>query len=124
MVAAGTVLKSLHPKLFHVTCIAHLLHHWAMKAKSYYQDVDQLIARIKVATVENKTRQAQFAAIGYGYPPQPIITRWGRWINATMYYENDLPEVKALAESFEESGLLVSQVKGSLLGLATQLLKI
>ena len=65
MVAAGTVLKSLYPILFHVTCIAHPLHNCAMKVKSYFQDVDQLIAKIKTATVKNKTRQAQFAAIGY-----------------------------------------------------------
>ena len=124
MVAAGTVLKSLYPKLFHVTCIAHLLHNCAMKVKSYFQDVDQLIARIKAATVKNKTRQAQFAAIGY--PPQPVITRWGSWINAALYYANNLPEVKAIVESFEGSGLLVNQAKGSLQtpGLATQLLKI
>ena len=27
MIAAGITLKSLNPKLFHVTCVAHLLHH-------------------------------------------------------------------------------------------------
>ena len=26
MIAAGVTLKSLYPKLFHVTCVAHLLH--------------------------------------------------------------------------------------------------
>ena len=29
MVAAGITLKSLYPKLFHVTCVAHLLHNCA-----------------------------------------------------------------------------------------------
>jgi len=53
-VAAGNVLKSLYPKLFHVTCVAHLLHNCAMKVKSHFHDVDQLIASIKAATVKNK----------------------------------------------------------------------
>ena len=43
MIAAGTALKSLYPKLFHVTCIVHLLHNCAIKIKSHFEDVDRLI---------------------------------------------------------------------------------
>ena len=80
MIAAGITLKSLYPELFHVTCVAHLLHNCTMKMKSCLEDVDQLIAKIKAVTNKNKTRQAKFSAIGY--PPQPIPTRWGSWLNA------------------------------------------
>ena len=75
MIAAGITLKFLYPKLFHVTCVAHLLHNCAMKIKSHFEDVDQLIAKIKAVTIKNKTRQAKFSAIGY--PPQPVLTKWG-----------------------------------------------
>lgn len=124
MVAAGTILKSLYPKLFHVTCIAHLLHNCAMKVKSQFQDVDQVIAKVKAATVKNKTRQAKFTAIGY--PPQPVVTRWGSWLQAALYYAKHLPEVKTIVEHFEGSGILVTQAKVSLQtpDLAVQLLKI
>ena len=74
MIAAGITLKSLYPNLFHVTCVAHLFHNRAMKIKSYFEDVDQLIAKVKAVTIKNKTRQAKFSAIGY--PPQPVPTRW------------------------------------------------
>ena len=50
MIAAGLTLKSLYPKLFHVTCLAHLLHNCAMKIKSHFEDVDQLIAEVKAVT--------------------------------------------------------------------------
>ena len=73
--AAGITLNSLYPKLFHVTCVAHLLHSCATTIKSHFEDVDQLIAKIKAVTIKNKTRQAKFSAIGY--PPQPVPTRWG-----------------------------------------------
>ena len=71
-----------------------------------------------------KARQAQFAAISY--PPQPFVTRWGSWLNAALYYPNNLPEVKAIVEGFVGSAVLVIQAKGSLetLGVATQLFKI
>ena len=65
MIAAGITLKFLYPKLFHVTCVAHLLHNCAMKIKSHFEDVDQLIAKVNAVTIKNKTRQAKFSAIGY-----------------------------------------------------------
>ena len=56
MIAAGITLKSLCSKLFHVTCVAHLLHNCAMKIKSHFEDVDQLIAKVKAVTIKNETR--------------------------------------------------------------------
>ena len=76
MIAIGITLKSLYPKLFHVTCVAHLLYDFAMKIKSHFEDMDQLIAKVKAVTIKNKTRQAKVSAIGH--PPQPVTTRCGR----------------------------------------------
>ena len=107
MIAVGITLKSLYPKLFHVTCVAHLLHNYcAMKIKSRFKDVDQLIAKIEAVTINNKTRQAKFSAIGY--PPQPVPTRWRNWLNAALYYAKSSPEVKAIVESFLGSRILVT----------------
>ena len=85
MIAAGITLKSLYPKLFHVTCVAHLLHSCAMKSKSHFKNPDQLIAKVKAGTIKNKTRQAKFSSIGY--PPQPIPIRW---LNAALFYAKNL----------------------------------
>ena len=124
VIAAGITLKSLYPKLFHVTCVAHLLHSCAIKIESHFENVDQLIANVKAVTIKNKTGQAKFSAIGY--PPQPVPTRWGSWLNAVLLYAKKLPEVKAIVESFVGSGILVTHAKVSLQksGLAGQLLKI
>ena len=73
MVAAGAILKSLYCKLFHVTSVAHLLRNCATKVKSHFEDVDQLIAKVKSATIKNKTIQAKFPAIGC--VPQRDVTR-------------------------------------------------
>ena len=126
MIAAGITLKSLYPKMFHMMCVAHLLHNCAMKIKSHFEDVDQLIAKVKAVAIKNKSRQAEFSAI-IGYPPQPVPTRWGNWLNdAVLYYAKNLPEMTAIVESFVDSGILVTQAKVSLQksGLACQLLKI
>ena len=65
MIAANIAVKSLYPKLFQVTCVACLLLICAMKIKSHFEDVDQLIAKVKAVTIKNETRQAKFSAIGY-----------------------------------------------------------
>ena len=111
MIAAGITLKSLYPKLLHVTCVTHLLHNCVTKIKSHFEDVDQLIAKVKAVTNKNKTRQAKFSAISY--PPQHVLKRWGSWLNAALYYAKNLPEAKAIVESFVGSGILVTQAKVS-----------
>ena len=95
-----------------------------MKIKSHFEDVDQLIAKVKAVRIKNKTRQAKFSAIDY--PPQTVATRWGSWLNAALYYANNLPEVKTIVESFVGSEILVIQAKVSLQksGLTGQRLKI
>ena len=124
VIAAGITLKSLYSKLFHVTCVAHLLQNCTTKIKSHFEDVDQLITKVKAATTKNKTRQVKFSAIGY--PSQLVPPRWGSWLNAALYYSKNLPKVKAIVESFVGSGILVTQAKVSLQksGLADELLKI
>ena len=43
--ALGAMQKSLIPRLFHVTCVAHFLHEYAMKVKSHL--VELLISKSK-----------------------------------------------------------------------------
>ena len=88
MIAAGITLKSLYPKLFHLTCVAHLFHNCAMEIKSHFEDVDQLIAKVKSVTIKNKTIQAKFSSVGY--PPQPVPARWASWLNAALSYATKL----------------------------------
>ena len=70
MVAAGAIVKSLS------SCerCSILLQNCAMKVKSNFDDVDQQIAKVKLATVKSKTRQSKFATIGCSL--QPVDTRW------------------------------------------------
>ena len=95
MVAAIAILKSKHPKLLDVTSVAHLFHDCAMKVKCHFEDVDQLITKFILATVKSKTRQTKIATIGCR--PQPVVTRWGSWLNAALHNAKNLPEVKKIA---------------------------
>ena len=74
MISAAKTLHLLYPRLFHITCLAHLLHNCAMKVRAHYVNVDNVIAHVKAITVKNKSRRRLFDAIGQ--PPSPILTRW------------------------------------------------
>ena len=64
MVTAGKTLKILFPNLFHVTCIAHFLHNCALRIhKKHFPKIDNLISKVKAATIKNKTRQRLFSHI-------------------------------------------------------------
>ena len=91
-----------------------------MKVKSYFENVDSLIAKVKSAAVKNKIRQVKFATIGCPY--QPVVTRW---LNAALYHAKNLPEMKAIVKVLK-TGILVTQAQVILqtTGVATQLLKI
>lgn len=113
MTAAGRVLKNLFPRLFHVTCIAHLLHNCAERVRNKFNNIDSLIASVKAAVVKSKDRKEMFAEIGY--PPEPVITRWATWLEAAFYYSENLPAVRDIVTSFEGKGKLVSQVKSAVI---------
>ena len=60
-----------------LTCLAYLLHNCAEEVRSKFEDVDDLIAKVKAATVKNPNRLHKFNEIGS--PPQPVLTCWGTW---------------------------------------------
>ena len=113
MISSGLTLKEIYPRLFHVTCISHVLHNCAEKIRSRYKNIDFLISSIKLATVKNRDRHKIFDAVGM--PPQPVITRWGSWLKAAFYYSEKLPDIKKIVNSFKGKGILVFKAKESLL---------
>ena len=101
-----------------------MLHNCAEKVRGAFADVDNLVARVKAATIKNKSKQAQFKHIGS--PPEPIVTRWGTWLKAADYYADNLIEVKKIVNEFEGDGILVKRAKEAVndAGITAILLKI
>ena len=117
-------VKVLYLRLFHVTCLAHMLHNCAEKVCGAFADVDNLVARVKATTIKNKSRQAQFKHIGS--PLEPVVTRWGTWLKATDYFADNVIEVKKIVNEFEGDGIIVKRAKEAVndAGIAASLLKI
>lgn len=88
MVKCGQALNALYSKMIHVTCTAHGLHRVAEEVRNQYESVDRLISNIKKIFRKAPSRLLLFKTIAPGLPlpPAPVITRWGTWINAAIYY--------------------------------------
>ena len=82
-----------------------MMHNCAERVRSYFTDVDYLIARVKAVLVNNKTR-ALFTETS-----EPVVTRWGTWIASAEYYAENIVQVKEIVNSFSANGILVQKAK-------------
>ena len=114
MSLAGKTLKKLYPSLMHVTCVAHLLHNCAMRVRAHLKNIDEIIATIKAATINNKDRKKDFHDTGLPSPPDPVITTWATWLRAALYYSENLPAVRTIVNNWISAGLLVSRAKNAI----------
>ena len=64
---------------------------------------------MKASVVKNKDRRGNFSEIGS--PLQPIVTRWGSWLNAAKHYAENFPKVCDIVNAFEGTGHLVVNAK-------------
>ena len=111
MLKAGDTLKIMYQRLLHVTCTVHLLHNCAEHIRAHFKATDNLISSIKPATIKNKDRRSLFAAAGLSAPPQPILTRWGTWLEASFFYAENFKIVEKIVSSFEDGGKVVERAK-------------
>ena len=73
-------------------------------------NTDLVISSLKAATVKNPSRQNLFHEIGT--PPQPVITRWGTWLDAAVkYFAENMPQIREIIAKFPEDGQIVTKVK-------------
>ncbi|XP_018494288.1 uncharacterized protein LOC108863973 [Galendromus occidentalis] len=103
MKKAGKALKVIFPKMLHVTCAAHALHRVAEEIRVIFPDIDRLVANGKKIFNKAASRISVFreSLPAVPLPPQPIITRWGTWINAACYYAHYFDEFAAVVNKFD-----------------------
>ena len=113
MVKAGKNLKPFYNNMMHITCTSHLLHNCGLKIRASFKSVDTLIAAVKTSIVKNKSRRNLFISRGIPIPPSPVVTRWGTWLKAALYYAKHFNDVEEIFSDMS-GGKLVSSVKDAL----------
>ncbi|KAL4121166.1 hypothetical protein QTP88_013730 [Uroleucon formosanum] len=102
MEKSGHALKVFYPKLIHITCMAHGLHRLSEAIRDEFSNVDLLISNTKKVFLKAPSRVGTFKekCPNLSLPPQPIITRWGTWLDAAFYYGKNFDKVKEVIDTF------------------------
>ena len=104
MKKAVSNLSAIFPRMIHLTCLAHGLHRIAEKVRDLHPDVDKFISLIKRIFVKANSRKRLFKEIfpDLKLPPNPVITRWGTWVEAVEYHAAHFDAVQTIVRSFDE----------------------
>jgi len=99
----GDSLKVFYPNIVHVTCVAHMLNRVAEKARELFPNVNKLINNVKKCFLKSPSRiQLNKETLpGLPLPPEPVITRWGTWIEAVIFNANNYEGIKTVVEKLD-----------------------
>lgn len=109
MLKVGQNLKIFYPNIIHVTCLAHGLNRIAEAVRSEFPLVNELISNVKKIFIKAPLRVQLYRDHfpGIPLPPQPIITRWGTWINAAIFYAEHFDKLKNFILEFVDDSQCV-----------------
>lgn len=99
--------------MVHVTCTSHGLHRAAEQIRIQFPKVDKLVANVKQVFKKAPYRVLKFHtdAPNIPLPPEPILTRWGTWISAAIYYSENFQTVKHVIEIMHfQSKMLIKNI--------------
>jgi hypothetical protein len=104
MVKAAKAIQIFYPKITHVTCLAHGFHRVCEQIRNIFPKVDCLISNIKKVFLKAPSRIEIFKNLEpeLDLPPEPIITRWGTWLEAVGYYANNFEKIVRIFESLDK----------------------
>lgn len=102
MLKAGEALTTFYNNMVHVTCMAHALHRVAEEIRLQYPDVNKVISTVKKVFLKAPSRILLFKDMlpDVPLPPEPVLTRWGTWVEAAIYYAEHLSDVKKVCLHF------------------------
>lgn len=91
--------------MVHITCLAHGLHRVSEAIRDHFPKVDLLISNTKKVFLKAPARVNIFKEMcpNISLPPQPIITRWGTWLDAAFYYARNFDKVKEVVNTLNEN---------------------
>lgn len=103
MMKAANTLKAFYSKMNHITCVAHGLHRVAEEVRGKFTNVDRVISSIKKTfrKAPNRVQLFKSEAPHLKLPPEPIITRWSTWINASNYYCENIETIRNIIKKLD-----------------------
>lgn len=90
----------------HLTCVLHGISLICEKIRSVFDDVNDLVANVKKVFIKAPLRVRLFKDLcpDVPLPPEPVVTRWGTWLSAAIYYESYLDSIKLVIDNMDDEG--------------------
>lgn len=100
MIRAGKDLKPFFPSMVHVTCVAHSVHRVCEMIRELFTEVNGLITTVKRVFLKAPSRVLKWKEThpNLALPPEPVLTRWGTWIEAALFYAKNYHQVKSILQ--------------------------
>lgn len=113
MVKAGNSLKIFFPNLIHLTCLAHGINRVGETIRERYKTVNSLISNMKKLFIKAPLRVQRYKENfpNLLLPPEPVITRWGTWINAAVFYADNFQDLKKFIADFDADCAAIVECK-------------
>lgn len=104
MIKAGKTLNVFFPNLIHITCLAHMIHRLAEKVRELYPNVNTLVGNLKKVFLKAPQRVDVYKEImpSVPLPPEPVLTRWGTWIEAANFCADHFDDLKIIFQKLED----------------------
>lgn len=98
MIKAGKTLNVFFPNMIHVTCLAHMLQRIAEKVRELFPNVNTLVNNLKKVFLKAPHRVEVYKDVlpNVALPPEPILTRWGTWIEAATFCADNFEQLKII----------------------------
>lgn len=105
MIKAGHGLTVLYNRMIHVTCLAHAVHRLSETVRLNFDTVNSLISSVKKVFLKSPSRINLFKRLApeIPLPPEPIVTRWGTWLKAAIYYCDNFHIIENILKELDEN---------------------
>jgi hypothetical protein len=77
----------------------------AEEIRNHFPNVNKLISSVKKVFLKAPLRAQRYKEKmpNIPLPPEPVITRWGTWLNAAVFYAEHFQTIKELILEFERN---------------------
>lgn len=98
MIKAGKTLNVFFSNMIHVTCLVHMLQSIDEKVRELFPNVNILVNNLKKSVLKTPHRVEVYKDVlqNVALPPEPILTRWGTWIEAATFCADNFEQLKII----------------------------
>ena len=112
MTSAGRKMKEFYPNRIHVTCVAHGIHRICETLRDSFPDVKRLISCARKIFLKCPSRVLQYKEkLNCALPPDVIVTHWGTWITAAIFFANIFEGFSDLVSELRDDSAQVEKLK-------------